>query len=120
MEEKRKKPKYNPLQNSCYMAGRAWREAPLILPLAAGMVLAGIAANLLELLAAPAVLRSVERGDSPAALVRLVLAFTLAMILVYGGRAYLDANTIFSRVHLRLKLSSDVHPHKAEAGALPL
>ncbi len=109
MEEKRKKPKYNPLQNSCYMAGRAWREAPLILPLAAGMVLAGIAANLLELLAAPAVLRSVERGDSPAALVRLVLAFTLAMILVYGGRAYLDANTIFSRVHLRLKLSSDVH-----------
>lgn len=109
LNEKRKKPKYNPLQNSCYMVGRAWREVPLILPLAAGMVLAGIAANLLELLAAPAVLRSVERGDSPAALVRLVLVFTLAMILVYGGRAYLDANTIFSRVHLRLKLSSDVH-----------
>ena len=109
MEEKRKKPKYNPLKNSCYLAGRAWREVPLILPLAAGMVLAGIAANLLELLAAPAVLRSVERGDSPAALVRLVLVFTLAMILVYGGRAYLDTNTIFSRVHLRLKLSSDVH-----------
>ena len=103
------KPKYNALQNSLYMAGRAWREVRSVLLVAAGIVLTGAAVNLLELFAVPAILRAVERADSTATLLRLILAFTAAMVLAYGAQAYLKLNALFGRVHIRVDMSSEIH-----------
>ena len=42
-----KRPTYCPFQNISYMIRRAYREAPVILPVAAGMIVAGTAINIL-------------------------------------------------------------------------
>ena len=103
------KPKYNTLQNSFYMVRRAWRDCKSVLAIALGIILCGVAANLLNLFVVPAVLAAVERGVSPEALVRMILGFTLALVFVHALTAYLEANTLFGRVRVRSSISLDVH-----------
>ena len=43
------KPKYNMLQNSCFMIQRAWRDCKSVLAIALGIIFCGVAANLLNL-----------------------------------------------------------------------
>ena len=76
-----KRPTYCPFQNISYMIRRAYREAPVILPVAAGMIVAGTAINILELVTAPAILDAVERNVPIAALLRMIAALTAAMLL---------------------------------------
>ena len=82
-----KRPTYCPFQNISYMIRRAYREAPVILPVAAGMIVAGTAINILELVTAPAILDAVERNVPIAALLRMIAALTAAMLLACSGRA---------------------------------
>ena len=103
------KPKYNTLQNSFYMVRRAWRDCKSVLAIALGIILCGVAANLLNLFVVPAVLAAGERGGSPEALVRMILGFTLALVFVHALTAYLEANTLFGRVRVRSSISLDVH-----------
>lgn len=101
-----KRPTYCPFQNISYMIRRAYREAPVILPVAAGMIVAGTAINILELVTAPAILDAVERNVPIAALLRMIAALTAAMLLACSGRAYLWENALFGQVHLRINISS--------------
>lgn len=107
--EKTNKPKYGMAHMSAYMIGRAYREVRVILPIAAGIILCGIAVNLLELFVVPAILRAVENNASIQELVSLIAAFTGAMILAYAARTYLNFNALFGRVHLRVNMSVDIH-----------
>ena len=104
-----KRPTYCPFQNISYMIRRAYREAPVILPVAAGMIVAGTAINILELVTAPAILDAVERNVPIAALLRMIAALTAAMLLACSGRAYLWENALFGQVHLRINISSQLH-----------
>ena len=103
------KPKYNMLQNSFYMIRRAWRDCKDVLVIAMGVILCGVAANLLNLFVVPAVLEAVERGGSPGELVQMILGFTVSLILVHALTAYLDTNTLFGQVHVRSGLCMDIH-----------
>ncbi len=103
------KPKYNMLQNSFYMIRRAWRDCKDVLVIAMGVILCGVAANLLNLFVVPAVLEAVERGVSPGELVQMILGFTVSLILVHALTAYLDTNTLFGQVHVRSGLCMDIH-----------
>ena len=104
-----KRPVYRSFQNISYMIRRAYREAPVILPVAAGMIVAGTAINILELVTAPAILDAVERNVPIASLLRMIAALTAAMLLACSGRAYLWENALFGQVHLRINISSQLH-----------
>ncbi len=107
----KQKPAYGMASNCAFMIRWAWRECKGVLSVCAGLVFCGVAASLLELFVVPAILKAVEGGAAPGALVRLILWFTLGMVLVRAFRAYLDENTLFGRVTVRSSLCLDLHMH---------
>ena len=107
----KQKPAYGMASNCAFMICRAWRECKGVLSVCAGLVFCGVAASLLELFVVPAILKAVEGGAAPGALIRLILWFTLGMVLVRAFRAYLDENTLFGRVTVRSSLCLDLHMH---------
>ena len=107
-----KKPKrktYNIFQNCAFMIFRAWRDCKGVLWIALGIILCGVAANLLELFVVPAILEAVERDVSPGALAGMILWFTVGMALVRALRGYLDTNAMFDRIQVRSTLCLDLH-----------
>ncbi len=107
-----KKPKrktYNIFQNCVFMIRRAWRDCKGVLWIALGIILCGVAANLLELFVVPAILEAVERDVSPGALAGMILWFTVGMALVRALRDYLDTNAMFDRIQVRSTLCLDLH-----------
>ncbi|MCI8407372.1 MAG: ABC transporter ATP-binding protein [Oscillospiraceae bacterium] len=109
MKKEKQKPAYGMLSNCAFMIRRAWRDCKSVLVIAAAIVFCGVSASLLELFVIPAVLEAMEQGISPGALFRLILWFTLGMVLIRALRRYLDANTLFGRVEVRSGLCSDMH-----------
>ena len=105
----KQKPVYGMASNCAFMIRRAWRDCKSVLAVAVGIVLCGVAANLLELFVAPAVLDAVGRGVSPGELVRMILWFTLGLIAVYALKTYLDENALLGRTHVRVGLGQDLH-----------
>lgn len=103
------RPVYGAVSNCAFMVRRAWRDSKIVLVICAGLVFCAVAGNLLELFVVPAVLGTVERGASPAELVRLILWFMLGLVLVHSAQAYLQANAIFGRIQVRSCLSRDLH-----------
>lgn len=108
-ETKKQMPAYGMASNCAFMVRRAWQECRGVLAVAAGLVLCGVAASLLELFVVPAILEAVERGAAPGALARLILWFTLGMALVRALRNYLETNAIFGRISVRSGLCRDLH-----------
>ncbi len=107
----KQRPAYGMASNCAFMIRRAWRDCKGVLSVCAGLVFCGVAASLLELFVVPAILRAVEEGAGPGALARLILWFTLGMVLVRALRAYLDENVLFGRVSVRSSLCLDLHLH---------
>ena len=105
----KQRPAYGMASNCAFMIRRAWRDCKGVLSVCAGLVFCGVAASLLELFVVPAILRAVEEGAGPGALARLILWFTLGMVLVRALRAYLDENVLFGRVSVRSSLCLDLH-----------
>ena len=91
------------------MIFRAWRDCKGVLWIALGIILCGVAANLLELFVVPAILEAVERDVSPGALAGMILWFTVGMALVRALRDYLDTNAMFDRIQVRSTLCLDLH-----------
>ena len=109
MKKEKQKPAYGMLSNCAFMIRRAWRDCKSVLAIAAAIVFCGVSASLLELFVIPAVLEAMERGVGPGAFLRLILWFTLGMVLIRALRRYLEANTLFGRVEVRSGLCSDMH-----------
>ncbi len=99
-----RKPAYGMASNCAFMISRAWRSAKSVLAVCAGLVLAAVAASLLELFVTPMILDAVERGVSPGELAGLIARFALGLVCAYSLQMYLKANTLFGRVHVRMKL----------------
>lgn len=109
IKQNAKKPKYNALQISLWLSGRARRETPVVLPIVGLLILLGVGINAVELFAVPVILGQVEANVALPVLLRTIGLFTAATILVYAGRQYLHLNALFGRVHLRVNISADLH-----------
>ena len=107
--KKTKQKTYNIFQNCAFMIARAWRDCKSVLWVALGLIFCGVASSLLELFVIPAVLEAVERGSGPGEFIRMILWFTLGMVLVQAVKRYLDQNTLFGRVQVRIGLISEEH-----------
>lgn len=104
MEEKKKSP-YNMWQNTGFMLSTAWRSCPSVIFLCIALAVVTAAQTVAELLIAPAVIAKVEESAPLESLLLTIAGFSLLLLLLSGLKRYLDTNTLFGRVNIRLKLA---------------
>ncbi len=104
----KEKPKYGTFSCLGWMLGRAWRTRKRV-PLAC-LLLAALytAQSLAQLLIAPGILEKVETAAPLGELLGTVGFFTLALLLLAGAIAYVDAGTMYARIDVRTCLVMDM------------
>lgn len=95
------KPKYNLFQNSGFMIKMAWRYQKNVLWPIVVLAALGIGINLIGLYATPTILDAIQMNVSPGRLLKLILFFTVGLMVMYGMREYVGLNRRFGRFELR-------------------
>lgn len=101
MKEKKKKPTYNMWQNTAYFVKAAWDNCPSVLWICLLLAVATAGATVVEMLFVPVVLGQVEGHVPLSQLLATIGVFTLALLLLWGGKSYLNASAVFGRVEVR-------------------
>ena len=104
-KDKKKKPKYNMWQNSCWMIGTAWgiKEKKVIF-ICLAQVIISLGQNLISLFISPAVISAVETQKPLSYLLITILVFVGATMLFDAVSSYINGNKIYSRITLRSHL----------------
>ena len=113
-----KKPAYGVGQNIAFMVQTAWQNKRSVLAICLGLVVTELAISLTQLSLGPVILAKVEQRTSLAELMKSILLFTAALFALYGGKGYLESNTMFGRVKVRQVLLNAIN-HKASTTSLP-
>ena len=103
MEEKKKSP-YNLWQNTGFMLAQAWGKYPSVIFLCIALAVVTAAQTVTELLIAPMVLQKVENAASLQELLLAIAGFSLALLVLSGLKQYLDTNTMYGRVGVRISI----------------
>ena len=103
------KPKYSVWQNVRFMLALAWRKGKDVLALCVLFAALSLGINLAQLFIAPAVLAQVEAHAPLPRLLWTIGGFALALILLNGLLGYVDQNTMFGRVRLRISIINDLN-----------
>lgn len=106
---KTEKPKYNLWQNSAYMVSLAWKRHKSVLWLCLALAALAVGQNLAGLFIAPAVLGKVETSAPLKDLLLTILAFSAALIVMGAAKSYIEANTLFGRVFVRIAIVTAIH-----------
>lgn len=105
--KEKKKPEYNMWQNLWFMLKQANRICKSVLVLCVIQVILGVLTNLMELFVTPALLQTVETAKSLQELLAVILLFSIGFILLDAGKAYVNENAPYGRIHIRISLSED-------------
>ncbi len=109
-KEKTAKPKYNMWQCSAYMIALAWREKEKkVLFLCLLQVFLAVASNLVNLYVSPSILSVVERRASIMELMTTVLIFVLLIMFCSAATSYVNSNTLYGRITVRLAVIAAVN-----------
>ena len=103
------KPKYSVWQNVRFMLALAWRKGKDVLALCVLFATLSLGINLAQLFIAPVVLAQVEAHAPLPRLLWTIGGFALALILLNGLLGYVDQNTMFGRVRLRISIINDLN-----------
>ena len=103
------KPKYSVWQNVRFMLALAWRKGKDVLALCVLFAALSLGINLAQLFIAPTVLAQVEAHAPLPRLLGTIGGFALALILLNGLLGYVDQNTMFGRVRLRISIINDLN-----------
>lgn len=95
------KPKYNVIQNICWMIKVTWSARKRVLLFCLMTATIEVLLNLTQLYIAPEVLSCVEQKDPIWMLLATIGMFTVALFLLNGGKEYVKNNTLFARVDTR-------------------
>ena len=90
MKEKKKKPTYNMWQNTAYFVKAAWDNCPSVLLICLLLAVATAGATVVEMLFVPVVLGQVEGHVPLPQLLATIGVFTLALLLMWGGKELLE------------------------------
>lgn len=101
MKEKKKKPTYHMWQNTAYFIRAAWDNCPSVLVICLLLAVVTAGATVVEMLFVPVVLGQVEGHVPLSQLLATIGMFTLALLVLWGGKSYLDTNAVFGRVEVR-------------------
>lgn len=108
MKEKKKKPTYNMWQNTAYFVKAAWDNCPSVLLICLLLAVATAGATVVEMLFVPVVLGQVEGHVPLPQLLATIGVFTLALLLLWGGKSYLNTNALFGRIQVRMYISGEI------------
>ena len=108
MKEKKKKPTYNMWQNTAYFVKAAWDNCPSVLLICLLLAVATAGATVVEMLFVPVVLGQVEGHVPLPQLLATIGVFTLALLLMWGGKSYLNTNALFGRIQVRMYISGEI------------
>ena len=109
MEQKEQQgARYTMLQNAWYMVRLAWRERKSVLWLCLALAGLHVAISLAELFLAPLALGKVEAAAPLPELFGTIAAMAGTLALLRAVRAYIDQNTEFGRIQLRVSLNLQV------------
>ena len=103
------KPKYSVWQNVRFMLALAWHKGKDVLALCVLFAALSLGINLAQLFIAPVVLAQVEAHAPLPRLLWTIGGFALALILLNGLLGYVDQNTMFGRVRLRISIINDLN-----------
>ncbi len=108
MKEKKKKPTYNMWQNTAYFVKAAWDNCPSVLLICLLLAVVTAGATVVEMLFVPMVLGQVEGHVPLPQLLATIGVFTLALLLLWGGKSYLNTNALFGRIQVRMYISGEI------------
>jgi len=95
-------------QNSGYMVAMAWRHKKSVLVSVVAAALLAVGGSLLGLFVTPAILQAVEQAVPLGELMRLIIAFSAAMLVVASLASYVRINRRFWRLALRRRIATVV------------
>ena len=110
--------KYGILQNVLFLIKAAWKVAPSVLWLCLLLILLRTGIAVTQLFLAPAVLSQVETHSSLGHLLGTIGGFTAVLVLGNGALGYLNANTIFGRISVRISIITLIN-HKTYTTSYP-
>lgn len=117
--KKNQKPKYNMWQDAGFMIGLAWKnKEKKVLVLGVLVACLTVLNNLVNLYISPAVLSAVERRVSMRELVFTILLFVGALMFCSAALAYVNSNTLFGRVNVRMYILGAIN-RKAAVTSYP-
>lgn len=117
--EKTPKPKYNMWQCAGFMIKVAWVEKEkMVLALSVLTAVLAVISNLINLYISPTILGTVERKAPISELLITTAVFVGAMMLCHALSTYIDANTLYGRVTVRLAIINAINK-KASTTSYP-
>lgn len=102
----RQKPAYSLEQNIAYMISLAWKQRRSVILFALTMIAVAILLSLTQLFIVPLIFGFVEVGISVAGLIKIILLFTGALILLSAAQSYFSSCSQFGRIEVRLIIGS--------------
>lgn len=100
----KEKPKYNTVQNICWMVNVARHSRKRVLLFCVLTATLEVMLNLTQLYIAPKILLQVEQKNPLWMLLATIGIFTVALFFISGFKEYVAANTMFARVDVRSKI----------------
>ena len=93
----KEKPKYNTVQNVCWMVNTAWETRKRVLLFCVLTATLEVLLNLTQLYIAPKVLTCVEQKSPVWMLLATIGIFTATLFFIQGFQEYVEQNTLFAR-----------------------
>lgn len=115
----KEKAKYSIWQNVKYMVSFAWKNKEkkvIFLVLLAAIF--SVATSLVNLYVTPTILTAVENRVSISELIITILTFVGFLMLLAAGRNYVQANTMYGRIQVRMLLLAEIN-RKAATTSYP-
>ena len=100
----KEKPKYNMWQNGVFLIRLAWKYGKSVLGIILALAMLELSQRVTELLIGPVILEKVESMASISELLTTIVVFSLLLVLISAGKAYIQANQMFGRTELRFRL----------------
>jgi len=100
-KEKSAKPVYNLWQNSAYMIAFAWKKRKSVLWLSMILATVGVLLNLVQLFATPTILGEIQAAVPMGRLIRVIVLFTGALVVLNASNRYFGLCTDFGRMEVR-------------------
>ncbi len=105
----KQKPTYTMGQNVRFMIKRAWKNRKSVLWLSVAVAVLMLGINLAQLYIAPAVLAQVETRAPLPYLLGTIAIFSLTLVALNGLLGYVNCNTMFGRIHVRITIIKDIN-----------
>lgn len=104
-KKKKEKPKYNMFQNSWFMIKLAYKfKEKKVLFLGGAIVILSVLVNLINLYISPLILSVVEKNEAISELIKIIIAFVLALGITSALLAHINEYIFYGRITVRTEI----------------